>query len=385
MRALQKRFRPMAAVCLLGIGLGLSACGSSSSSSSSTASKAAAASSPEVARIQGEVKTLEQRPTSLHITTPVGKPIPKGKTIDFLQCGVPTCATLAVNLKEAAPVLGWKVNVINQGLTPETVKAAWEQAARNKPDVVWTTAGFPKAIYQHQLEQLHAGGTVVLTHSDAQAPEPAMGYIGAINGAPRADVVGKAEADYLIAKSGGKHVHVLYVDASGFPILALSYKSFKPEFEKYCTEDCKIIYFDAPITSIGTTLGSQIAAQMQKNQDASEIALSTGDMFIGLNAALAGASIKRPPIVMFAQTPTYSKALASNELTAIWGQDGPESMWRGVDLLARHFAGQSIKPDVEADIYPQWWLTPQNIPHTEEDFPLVANYKEQFKKLWGLQ
>ena len=52
-----------------------------------------------------------------------------------------------------------------------------------------------------------------------------------------------------------------------------------------------------------------------------------------------------------------------------------------LDALARHFAGA---PPQKANP-PLWIVTPENMPAeaTKGLFPVVASYRDEFKKLWG--
>jgi hypothetical protein len=52
-----------------------------------------------------------------------------------------------------------------------------------------------------------------------------------------------------------------------------------------------------------------------------------------------------------------------------------------MDSLFRYYAGE---PQVEpAPRPPVWLVTQETIPDSEGVFPMVADYKEQFAKLWG--
>src|SRR4051812_40362938 len=111
-----------------------SACGGSSSSSSTGASSAGSGATNAAA--DKVAAQFAQRPTRIPVTAPIGKPIPTGKQIDFINCGVTSCTILYNNLVEAAKTLGWSVKQINTQGTPESVQAAWKQAVNDKPDAV---------------------------------------------------------------------------------------------------------------------------------------------------------------------------------------------------------------------------------------------------------
>src|SRR5689334_11508018 len=74
-----------------------SACGSSSNATSS--------SSVDTAGLEAAKATVAKaavRPTTITVSTPIGKPIPTGKKITFVSCGVEACAVQGPILAQAA-------------------------------------------------------------------------------------------------------------------------------------------------------------------------------------------------------------------------------------------------------------------------------------------
>ncbi|CAM5711151.1 hypothetical protein SALBM311S_03068 [Streptomyces alboniger] len=84
--------------------LALAACGGNSDASSPA--KAAGGNPVGVKAAEAVLAQYSKRPTSIGITQPVGKPVPSGKKIDFILCGVQSCQDLANYFTEAAKVLG---------------------------------------------------------------------------------------------------------------------------------------------------------------------------------------------------------------------------------------------------------------------------------------
>src|SRR5882724_6768569 len=69
------------------------ACGSSSGGGSGNSGNSGGASttSANVTAAQQVVSQAMKRPTSITVTTPVGKPVPTGKKIVFISCGAAQC------------------------------------------------------------------------------------------------------------------------------------------------------------------------------------------------------------------------------------------------------------------------------------------------------
>src|SRR5690242_12723693 len=74
----------------------LAACSSSKKSTAGTAGTSAAGGSSSsdagLAAAQALVAKYSQQPTQIPASTPIGKPIPKGKTVVFVSCGTPNCS-----------------------------------------------------------------------------------------------------------------------------------------------------------------------------------------------------------------------------------------------------------------------------------------------------
>ena len=106
---------------------------------------------------QATVDESQAIPTTIPVTTPHQKPIPTGKSIAYITCGVATCVDISNAIKAAANVLGWKSTQINSNGTPESVKAAWDTAVRLHPTAV-LGSGFNRSMFEPELQKLKAMG-----------------------------------------------------------------------------------------------------------------------------------------------------------------------------------------------------------------------------------
>ena len=72
------------------------------------------------------VEMWTSTPTSVGVTVPIKGKIPTGKKIAFMNCGVEICIALGNAVKEAAAILGWTVEDVNVGATPDEINAVVE-------------------------------------------------------------------------------------------------------------------------------------------------------------------------------------------------------------------------------------------------------------------
>ena len=223
-----------AVLCLVALALVIAGCGGGSSSTSSSGGStessegSEATKAPAGKREEGEESSarkapsrkppkaneeFEERPTSVGIETPVGKPIPEGKTIDFIQCGVPACKTEGELFEAAADELGWTIKSINAGTTPEEIKAAYDQAIKDEPDAV-LGSGYPRALFEPEIAQLKAKNIPVIEFFVEE--EAGNGITAVIGGIPTSEFQGKMMADYILAHSTDESMEIGIVNAQGF-------------------------------------------------------------------------------------------------------------------------------------------------------------------------
>jgi ribose transport system substrate-binding protein len=374
-RKLPARFAALAALLAIAA-VALSACGGSSSSSSTGTSSGGSGSTNAAA--DKVAAQFAQRPTRIPVTAPIGKPIPTGKQIDFINCGVTSCTILYNNLVQAAKTLGWSVKQINTQGTPESVQAAWKQAVTDKPDAV-IASGFPRAVFAQQLKQLQALKIPVLEASTDDVAGNGIDLI--LNGPEAMPPIGRILAAW-VAKDSGSNAHTLYVDLPNFGILKPVRDSFRRYYGDFCS-NCKLDTLDVPVTAIGKDVPDRIVSYLRAHPDINYVAYSLGSLNVGVPAALrqAGLANKVKIIVDVGDAENY-QYIASGQTQAATAFSNVESPWVWVDALARKFTGQSIAVDRQAKM-PLMLITKANLISTSNEFPMVADYQQQWKQLWG--
>ena len=237
--------------------LALGACGGSSSSAARRA-RGSAGSSAGVSAADKVAAQWAQRPTRIPVTQPIGKPIPSGKRIDFINCGVTSCTILYKNLVDAAKSVGWTVRQINTAGTPESVQAAWKQAVNDRPDAV-IASGFPRAVFAQQLKQLQALKIPVLESSTDDVEGNGIDLI--LNGPKDLRPSGQILASWIAKDSGGK-ANTLYVDLPSFGILKPVRQFFQQYYAQWC-KGCKSQTVDIPVTAIGKDVPDRVVSYLR--------------------------------------------------------------------------------------------------------------------------
>jgi ABC-type sugar transport system substrate-binding protein len=394
---LPQRRSLVAACASVVLAVGLAACGSSNSSSNSSTSSSSASSSgtsgsgassssasssgssnSTLSALQAIVQAHTKDPTSIGISTPITKPIPKGKSIIYVNCGAPACTQMGESLAQAAQVLGWTVSDIVATPTPAGIQAAFSEAIEKHPNAV-VSDGFPAVAYEHQIAQLHAMHAFVVSNNgpdntgqngiDLQTGLTAMNDAG-----------NQLLADKVLIDDGLKG-DIGEVFLTGYPIVADYAQAFVNQVKAKCPS-CTITKLVLAPTDIGTTAAGKIADFLRINPNIKQVYLTYDALALGLPAALKGAGVAQPELYSWAVDNSGLEALEAGQRTAVVPECYPEVGWRWADGLARLFTGTSTAPDETFESFPIWAEAYHNVPTNLNNPPCDPNYQSQFKALW---
>jgi ribose transport system substrate-binding protein len=368
----------LGALAILGCVAAILVAGCGGSGGSGTTGEADTGKFPAAEKKSAE---YEKRPTSIGIEEPVGKPIPKGKTIDFIQCGVPACETEREILQRATDLLGWKLKSVDAGVTPEEIKAAYDQAIKDEPDAV-LSSGNPRALFEPELKTLAQMKIPVV--QAFVGDRPGNGITGVVGGPEASEIEGAAEADYILSHSESEDVKVGLVYVSGFETTVVVADSLKKELEAECP-GCSTAQVVVPVSSIGADLPVRVSSFLTSNPDIEWSSIAYSDLVVGLPTALKGAGVEGAKLVTLNLSTAIAPYMEKGEYLQMgFDVSFPEAYWREIDLLARQFTGQPFKEDLDDSTLPYWAVTADTLPSSTEEFPAVADYEAQYKKLWGL-
>jgi ribose transport system substrate-binding protein len=360
------------AVVLAALLVMASACGKSDASSSSSVDTAG------LKAAEATVAKASERPTTIPVTEPVGKPIPKGKKITFVSCGVEACAIQGPILAAGAKSLGWTVNQVATDGSAEKVQGAIDAAIRNGADAVILNAA-DKDAYAKQIADAKKAGVQFVTCCSLATAGDGLLYNTATD--KQNGPIGDYLAAEVVAKSKGK-ANALYVNISAFQILKQVGQTFDTGMKKYCSS-CSVDSLDIPLTSLGKDAPDRIISYLRSHPKVNYIALSVSDALgAGLPAALkaAGLGDKVTIVGQGGGTQNFTD-LKAGSIDALVPADLFSYDYLMLDALARHWAGVPVN-----DAGPPYWLVKKNtVPtDTSKPFPVIEDYKAQYEKLWGV-
>jgi ribose transport system substrate-binding protein len=372
------------------LGVSLAACGSSSSSTSSASSQSgssntsttAGSSSPGVATATAYVKKYTPNPTSIGLPPMPAKP-PSGKTvIALLVTPQPVALRVSNASADAAKALGWNYSTVDAGSTEGSAVSAFQAALQKHPDAI-CICGFPNAFFTKEIAQAKQEGIGVLQSTTADGPT--AGVIANVGGAGTEAAYGKLTAAYFVSNSGGTGKAAVF-NIKLFPILAAYTSAFEAAVKTFCS-GCSVQYQDQQLTDVGTKTPQNVVSFFQRNPSYKWAVFGNGDLSTGVHAALTTAGLSGLNVIGEVPDQANIEAIKAGTETAWTGYPIAILGWARMDALARWFQHAPVAPAANAQL-PLQILTKDNIGNAVVDssgnYQAVANYQDQFKKLWHL-
>ena len=368
--------RQGAAVLMVGAAL-VAASGCGADSGAGGASQSGGATAAGLAEAQSLVAKASVRPSSVGLSGPVGKPIPSGKNVVFISCGVQACEIQGDILAQGAADLGWSLTKIATDGSPERLQNAFDSALRQGADAVILNA-VDRATVSKQLEEAQRKGVAFVTCCTVDATGDGILYNTSTS--EQNGRIGEFLAAQVVADSAGK-ANTLYVNISAFQILKSLGDSFESSYKRYCP-GCTYASIDIPVASLGKDTPDRIVSYLRSHPDVDHVALSVSNALgAGLPAALqaAGLAGKVKIVGQSADTQTYHD-IEAGQIKAVVPFDYYTVDYLMLDALARHFAGAPVQETAP----PLWLMTKSTLPSTTDKlFPVVENYRDEFKQAWG--
>ncbi len=335
------------------------------------------AAAPGLAQANAVAAAAEKRPTSIGLTTRIGKPIPKGKKLVYIACGPIKACTVHIDyIRAAARELGWTARMVPTDGVPEHVRTAFDGALRSGADAIIST-GITRRNLEKQILAAEAKG--VLFATCCTLARVGNGIVYTTSTLQQNARIGKYLAAKVVSDTNAKGGAV-YVDLSSYEILKGVGTDFERYYKKWCPS-CTFGTIDVPLSGLGsTTVPDTIVSYLRGHPKVNYVVLSeTSSLAPGLTNALRLAGLN-DDVRVVGQAPGTAEFRGIRTGTFAGGVpfDFATIDWLMVDAIARRFA----RVPVEFTAPPLWLVTRENVPKTPGLFPIVADYKAQFLKLW---
>lgn len=371
-RGRSRRRQTLAAVVCAGALVLLAACSSSGGGGSSTATGSSGNTAAQAA-----LAVLLKQPTDAPVAEKITKPIPTGKTIDFISCGVSECNQEGDLIQSYIKPLGWTLKVINTDGSPESQRSAFQQVVRDKPSgVIYVSIN--RDVYASFIPQLEANKTFTASICSSDAQGNGIDYA---NCTPALQGESGATLATWVAANAPSNASALWVNVPAFPTLVDMGARFKQTLLKYCS-GCSEDQLDLAVSDLSNA-PQKIVSYLRSHAQVKYLGLGLDSLAAGLPAALQAAGLSDVKVVGAGTGPTNLQYIATGQQSASAPFPYYEVFGSAVDAIARDAAGV---PQVAAKYPDPWLLTKSNvIPATSKLFPMVKNIQQQFFTLWGVK
>ena len=333
---------------------------------------------PAWPRPQALAQKATARPTSIGLTTPIGKPVPTGKKVAFISCGVEACEIQGDIIKQGAADLGWTATTIGTDGSPEQLQNAFQTALRQGADAVILNA-VNRAAVAKQIEKAEQQGVAFVTCCSVE--ETGDGILTNVAGKQNSARIGENLAAKIVADSEGK-ANTLYVNISAFQILQSLAGQFESSYKKFCP-DCEYASLDIPVTSLGKDAPDRIVSYLRSHPEVNYVVLSVSNALgAGLPAALQG---RRPRRQGQDRRPERGHADVPGPAGRQHRGRRPVRLLHGRLPDARRarppLRGRPGRGGAAAAVDRDGGQHARG--GDEGLFPVVESYRDEFKKLWG--
>lgn len=331
-----------------------------------------------VAKAKAFVQQHLPYPDSIGVSAPLSKKPPTGKTIAVISGQTTSSKTYNTAFQTAGKKLGWTIKVISMASdTPDNAVKAMNLAVQMKPDAVFDPV-FPAATFPTQIAQLKAAGIPYIEAGQTDKPGNGVNVV-ITTGADYAQR-GQWLANWAVADSDGK-ANVAVFNLSTYPVLNAVLSGWDTTLKSLCPT-CSTDTQNVVATSIGSTLPGEIVNYLNAHPQVNYVMATYGDMTIGLAQALSNAGLSdRVKVITQSGGPQNFQALVDGTEKANVPQSDPIIAWMAVDAIARTFVGDKVDQK-DYDYVPRNIVTKDNVKDPSVPYVSVADYQQQYLKLW---
>jgi len=316
---------------------------------------------------------------------PTSSPKPlAGKTIVYISNDENNDASRAwgTAIKEAGAKLGWEVTIIDGKATPVGWINAFNQAIALNANGIITSAD-AASLKEPIADAMARNIPIVGIHAAAlPGPNKELGLFTNIQQDPRD--IGKAQADWVIADSGGKG-KVVVTSHNEFAIAETKSRATEARV-KECP-DCQVVeYVSSPIAEVAQRQPQLVISWIQKYGTPLYVT-AVADYTLDFQVpALRSAGVDTKDVKLVGadgQASAYERIRGGEYQVVTVSEPVEMQAYQAVDELNRAMQGEPPSGFVQAP----YLVTPQNVDAEGGDknaFVPTNNYKQHYLELWGV-
>ena len=344
-----------------------------------------------IAYAKSVYQSYMKTPTTIAVTTPLPKPVPKNKNMIFLvQNSVPSVVLTGQGVMAAAAAVGWQHSEISYDpSSPASLGAAFAAALLKHPTFV-SVEGAPSDVFgastlaAYQKAGVPIITTSVTTNNLTKDCSPTAKFC--ILGDPGSNAVyghmGDALAAWFAVNSNMKG-QALVVHVNDFPILDYWATHFTSQVAKDCPK-CELKQLSMNLSEVqaGQEPGAVVSA-LRADPNLKYVFFDDGVFSTGVDSALASAGLTNVKVAGSDMQPTDATALRTHVETAWTATNDVIKGYAIVDIALRHLEGQVI-PAGDSMAPPVQLFTAATIGNTTA-MTNPSTALQQYEKLWHVK
>lgn len=295
---------------------------------------------------------------------------------------VPFVADIAKGTMEAAQQAGWKAQLLDgKGDVSEWNRILGEAIGQHV-DAVISIAASPEVMKPQMAAAKAANIPVIDVLTADKASELVPGTFAHVSISFYQS--GQLQADYVIAKSNGK-ANVLVFGDNEFPAEVTRVQGIRDEFSKLCPA-CKVTVQDTQVGQLGTTLGSTAQTLLRKDPTIDWVLPTYDAQALYIVPAIKQANLQsKVKVVGSDAVPSNLDWVAKNDVqVADVGEPDVWTGWAAVDEMARAMLGmQPVDESIPLRMFVAENLV--GVSTSDENALWGGSFRDQYKKLWGMQ
>lgn len=313
----------------------------------------------------------------------------KGKKVFMVNVGTqaPTGSKVAEAGREVAEILGWDLIIFDGKFQPNLYQEGIRRAIAEDADVIWNFA-IDCPVARTAFEEAKDARIPVIgqeaadcNDTDPNAPSLFAENLEYSEGSflDWARALGAAQADWVIAKTGGQ-AKVIEFAVNDLIITTALHEGFMEEMATCDT--CEIVQtVQSSAALLGPELQAKVEQTLLRNPDANAVAFSYDDLLTGGGAAAVLSSGRSDQLEVIGGTgfPANNELIANDQgQDAAYGIDYVYETWAAADLINRFLAGEDGVP---GGVGVQVYDGDNGLPEDTYVAP-IDDYKEQYTEIW---
>lgn len=383
----------IAGVTLAASAMLLAACGSSDSTTptseptspapTSTQTESNAPADDPLADARATVEAALVAPTVIGQTEPIAGPVPTGKNVTFLECGVEICNVIGNEMEDAFELLGWNLTRTPMGTTPEEILAAWDLAltANPTPDAI-VTSGVSAALIQPKLDEAAAAGIPVVDYASG-SPAGTPGITVDVLPIGDNEERGRLMADWSAVYTDG-NAKAVFLNVPDFAVIDAEAQAFQAQLATVCPDTCSTEILNFAATDIGTKVPQDTVSYLQRNPDTNIIVYGFDDIGLGVGEAITAAGLQDQAVAIGqgGGVATIDAIRNGRVQVATIPQGMGQLGWSSVDALVRIFTDTPLDSIKNRPGLPIWLQTVDTLTEGPWMGSTNPSYRDLYIELW---